>query len=207
MKIAVFGATSTVGRQVVEQALTQGHEVTAFTRSAAGVEQRHERLHIIEGDVLDTASVERAVVGQDAVLISLGAGRKGVIRAEGTRAVIEAMHRTGVKRLIAQTTLGVGDSRGNLNFLWKYVMFGMLLRQAYADHVQQEAYVRASDLDWTIVRPSAFTDGPRTGSYRRGFPADETGLALKIARADIADFMLEQLTDTSYLRQTPGISN
>ncbi|WP_406234055.1 NAD(P)-dependent oxidoreductase [Nocardia sp. NBC_01009] len=207
MKIAVFGATSTVGRQVVEQALAQGHEVTAFTRNAAGVEQRHERLHIIEGDVLDTASVERAVVGQDAVLVSLGAGRKGVIRAEGTRAVIEAMNRTGVKRLIAQTTLGVGDSRGNLNFLWKYVMFGMLLRQAYADHVQQEAYVRASDLDWTIVRPSAFTDGPRTGSYRRGFPADETGLALKIARADIADFMLEQLTDTSYLQQAPGISN
>ncbi|WP_328406868.1 NAD(P)-dependent oxidoreductase [Nocardia sp. NBC_00403] len=207
MKIAVFGATSTVGRQVVEQALAQGHEVTAFTRNAAGVGQRHERLHIIEGDVLDTTSVERAVVGQDAVLISLGAGRKGVIRAEGTRAVIEVMNRTGVKRLIAQTTLGVGDSRGNLNFLWKYVMFGMLLRQAYADHVQQEAYVRASDLDWTIVRPSAFTDGPRTGSYRRGFPADETGLALKIARADIADFMLEQLTDTSYLQQTPGISN
>ncbi|MFQ6326655.1 NAD(P)-dependent oxidoreductase [Nocardia sp. CWNU-33] len=207
MKIAVFGATSTVGRQAVEQALAQGHEVTAFTRNAAGVEQRHERLHIIEGDVLDTASVERAVVGQDAVLISLGAGRKGVIRAEGTRAVIEAMNRTGVKRLITQTTLGVGDSRGNLNFLWKYVMFGMLLRQAYADHVQQEAYVRASNLDWTIVRPSAFTDGPRTGSYRRGFPADETGLALKIARADIADFMLEQLTDTSYLQQTPGISN
>ncbi|MFD0365321.1 NAD(P)-dependent oxidoreductase [Nocardia sp. GCM10030253] len=207
MKIAVFGATSTVGRQVVEQALAQGHEVTAFTRSAAGVGQQHERLHIIEGDVLDTASVERAVVGQDAVLISLGAGRKGVIRAGGTRAVIEAMNRTGVKRLIAQTTLGVGDSRGNLNFLWKYVMFGMLLRQAYADHVQQEEYVRASDLDWTIVRPSAFTDGPRTGSYRRGFPSDETGLALKIARADIAEFMLEQLTDTSYLRQAPGISN
>ncbi|WP_327110619.1 SDR family oxidoreductase [Nocardia sp. NBC_01730] len=207
MRIAVFGATSTVGRLVVEQAVREGHEVTAFTRSAASVGQQHERLNIVEGDVLDTNSVERAVRGQDAVLISLGNGRKGVVRAEGTKAVIEAMSRTGVKRLICQTTLGVGDSRGNLNFLWKYVMFGLLLRQAYADHVEQEEYVRASDLDWTIVRPSAFTDGPRTGSYRRAFPAGEQGLALKIARADIADFMVEQLSDPTYLRQAPGISN
>ncbi|BDT93737.1 MULTISPECIES: NAD(P)-dependent oxidoreductase [Nocardia] len=207
MKIAVFGATGTVGRLVVERALREGHEVTAFTRSAAGVAQRHERLRVVEGDVLDTHSVQRAVEGQDAVLISLGNGRKGVVRAEGTKAIIAAMNRTGVERLICQTTLGVGDSRGNLNFLWKYVMFGLLLRPAYADHVQQEKYVEASDLDWTIVRPSAFTDGPATGSYRRGFPAGERGLTLKIARADIADFMVEQLTDTTYLRQAPGISN
>ncbi|MEV6137227.1 SDR family oxidoreductase [Nocardia sp. NPDC051990] len=207
MRIAVFGATSTVGRLVVEQALEQGHEVTAFTRNAASVQQRHERLQVVEGNVLDTSSVERAVAGQDAVLISLGAGRKGVIRAEGTRAVLEAMDRTGVKRLICQTTLGVGDSRGNLNFLWKYVMFGMLLREAYADHEKQEEYVRGSNLDWTIVRPSAFTDGPRTDTYRHGFPADTNGLSLKIARADIAAFMLTQLTDPTYTHLAPGISN
>ncbi|MFI9506724.1 NAD(P)-dependent oxidoreductase [Nocardia sp. NPDC052566] len=207
MKITVFGATSTVGRLVVEQALAQGHEVTAFTRNAAGVGTRHDRLRIIEGDVLDPAAVERAVIGQDAVLVSLGNGRKGVVRAEGTRAAIEAMERTGVKRLICQTTLGVGDSKPNLNFLWKYVMFGMLLRPAYADHVKQEEYVRTSALDWTIVRPSAFTDGPRTGTFRRGFGPNEKGLALKIARADIAAFMLEQLSDTTYIKQAPGISN
>ncbi|MFG1790237.1 NAD(P)-dependent oxidoreductase [Nocardia sp. NPDC049149] len=207
MKIAVFGATSTVGRLVVEQALAEGHEVTAFTRSAANIGQRHERLHVVEGNVLDTHSVERAVTGQDAVLVSLGAGRKGVIRAEGTRAVLEAMNRAGVKRLIVQTTLGVGDSKPNLNFVWKYLMFGMLLRAAYADHELQEVYVQASDLDWTIVRPSAFTDGPRTRAFRRGFPGDEKGLSLKISRADIADFMLEQLNDTTYLHKAPGISN
>ncbi|MGW5376261.1 NAD(P)-dependent oxidoreductase [Nocardia sp. NPDC003999] len=207
MRIAVFGATGTVGRLVVERALREGHEVTAFTRSAASVTQRHERLRVMEGDVLDTDSVQRAVEGQEAVLISLGNGRKGVVRAGGTKAIIDAMRRTGVKRLICQTTLGVGDSKGNLNFLWKYVMFGLLLRPAYADHVEQEEYVLASDLDWTIVRPSAFTDGPATGGYRRGFRADEPGLTLKISRADIADFMIEQLTDTTYLRQAPGISN
>lgn len=207
MRIAIFGATGTLGRHVVERALEQGHEVTVLTRDASRVGRQHERLHVIEGDVLDPTAVERAVTGQEAVLISLGNGRKGVVRAEGTRSVIEAMQRTGVKRLICQSTLGVGDSRPNLNFLWKYVMFGMLLRPAYADHVQQEEYVRASDLDWTIVRPSAFTDGPATGTYRRGFAADASGLALKISRADIAGFMLEQLTDRSYLHRAAAISN
>lgn len=207
MKIAVFGATGTVGRLVVAQALEQGHEVTAFTRNAAAITQQHERLGVIEGDVFDTHAAERAIIGQDAVIVALGDGRKGLVRAGGTRAVVEAMYRAGVKRLIVQSTLGVGDSRDNLNFLWKHLLFGMLLRKAYNDHVTQEALVRASQLDWTIVRPSAFTDGPRTGNFRVGFPGSEPGLTLKISRADIADFLLAQLTDRSYLFQTPGISH
>ncbi|MEV6770496.1 SDR family oxidoreductase [Nocardia sp. NPDC051030] len=207
MRIAIFGATGTIGRQVVAQALEAGHEVTALTRAAANMPIQHERLRLIVGDVLDPGVVERTVSGQDAVIVTLGAGRKGIVRAEGTRTVMEAMQRTGVKRLIVQSTLGVGDSRANLNFLWKYVFFGMLLRQAYADHVVQEDYVKASNLDWTIVRPSAFTDGPATGKFQRNVAPDAKGLSLKIARADIAAFILEQLTDTTYLRRTPGISN
>ncbi|MFB7720235.1 NAD(P)-dependent oxidoreductase [Nocardia sp. NPDC056100] len=207
MRIALFGATGTIGRQVVTQALAAGHEVTALTRDAANMPVTHERLHVVVGDVLDPAAVEQVVLGQEAVIVALGAGRKGVVRAEGTRVIIEAMQRTGVKRLICQSTLGVGDSKGNLNFLWKYVFFGMLLRQAFADHVRQEQYVQASNLDWIIVRPSAFTDGPATGAYRRGFGPSEPGLSLKISRADIAAFLLEQLTDDTYVRRTPGISN
>lgn len=207
MRIAVFGATGTVGRHIVEQALERGYEVTALTRDASRIARTHERLHVVEGDVLDPGAVERAVIGQDAVLVALGNGRKGVVRAEGTRTVVEAMNRTGVKRLICQSTLGAGDSRANLNFLWKYIMFGLLLRPAYADHQQQEACIRASDLDWTIVRPSAFTDGPRTGTYRRGFGSDEPGLSLKISRADIAEFLLDQLTDRTYVHKAPGISH
>ncbi|MBL1072823.1 SDR family oxidoreductase [Nocardia sp. 2] len=207
MRIAIFGATGTVGRQVVEQALAQGHEVTALTRSAANLAIAHDRLRIVQGDVLDPNSVERAVSGQDAVIVTLGNGRKGVIRAEGTRTVMEAMNRMGVKRLIVMSSLGVGSSRGNLNFLWKYVLFGMLLRTAYADHEQQERYVLASDLDWTVVRPAAFTDDPATGTFQRDVAPDAKGLKLKISRADIAAFLLEQLTDPRYVHRTPGISN
>ena len=155
---------------------------------------------------MDSLSVEKAVRGQDVVLCSLGAGTKGTIRSEGTKNIIRAMEKVGVPRLICQSTLGVGDSRGNLNFFWKYIMFGGLLRQAYADHVSQEEYVRQSHLDWMIVRPGAFTDGSRTGEYRHGFPGIDKTTKLKISRADVADFMLKLLADNKYLHKTPGLS-
>lgn len=206
MRVLVFGATGSVGRQVVEQGLARGHEVTAFVRDPSGLDVAHEKLTVFRGDVLDASSVKRAVRGQEAVLCSIGAGRKGGVRSEGTRNIIRAMEGAGVRRLVCQTTLGAGESSGNLNFFWKHVMFGLLLRGAFADHQQQEAHVRRSDLDWTIVRPAAFTDGGRTGEYRHGFPPSKQGLELKISRADVADFMLNQLTDEHYLRQTPGLS-
>lgn len=206
MKVLVFGATGSVGRHVVEQGLARGHEVTAFVRDSSGLDVEHGGLTVFRGDVLDGASVERAVRDQEAVLCSIGAGRKGRVRSEGTRNIVRAMEETGVRRLVCQTTLGAGESRGNLDFFWKHVMFGLLLRDAFADHEQQEVYVRESTLDWTIVRPAAFTDGGRTGEYRHGFPSTKKGLKLKISRADVAGFMLDQLTDDTHLRQTPGLS-
>jgi putative NADH-flavin reductase len=85
-------------------------------------------------------------------------------------------------------------------------MFGLLLRRAYADHVSQDHYVKESRLDWTIVRPGAFTDGNHTGVYRHGFPSTDRTITGKISRADVADFMLKQLTDRTYLHETPGLS-
>ena len=111
-----------------------------------------------------------------------------------------------MKRLICQTTLGVGDSAATLNFFWKYIMFGVFLRDAFADHELQEQQIRESDLDWTIIRPAAFTDGPARNDYRHGFSGAATGLKLKISRTDVAGFMLKQLGDNRYLRQAPGLS-
>lgn len=206
MRVLVFGATGSVGRRVVEQGLARGHEVTAFVRDPSKIGVAHERLTVFRGDVLDGASVERAVLGQEAVLCSIGAGRKGGVRSEGTRNIVRAMEGAGVRRLVCQSTLGAGESSGNLDFFWKHVMFGFLLRGASADHERQEAHVKGSDLDWTIVRPAAFTDGGRTGEYRHGFPPSKKGLKLKISRADVAGFMLDQLTNDTYLRRTPGLS-
>lgn len=212
MKIIVFGATGTLGRHVVIEALEQGHEVTAFTRSGKFEYAKFEHINsdmlsVIKGDVFEPFAVSQAVVGHDAVICALGAGRKGTVRTIGTKHITEAMKIHGVKRFVCLSSLGVGDSVGNLNFLWKHIMFGLLLRPAYHDHHSQEAIVKTSGLDWIIARPSAFSDGPKTGKYQHGFsPKKRDGLALKVSRSDAAHFMVQQLAQDAYLRQTPAIS-
>lgn len=147
------------------------------------------------------------MTGSDAVVVVLGAGAKGGIREHGTRTVIEAMQCAGVRRLVCQSTLGAGDSRGNFAFKWKYLMFGLLLRQAYADHQRQEEVVRESDLDSTIVRPSAFTDDVGGGDYQVGFGPDAKGLSLTIARTEVASFLLREVADPAYLRRAVAVSH
>lgn len=205
MNITIFGATGTIGRLVVAQALERGDAVTAFTRDAAKIGTRHPDLEVIEGDVTDPTACAPAVKDADAVVIALGAGRKGEVREAGTRAVVSAMERAGRGRLVCQSTLGVGSSRANLDLVWKYVMFGALLRAAYADHVRQERVVKGSGLDWTIVRPSAFADRS-PGPVRHVFDGSEKGLALKIGRADLAAFLLAQTRDDTYRHRAVSLS-
>jgi len=120
---------------------------------------------------------------------------------------VKAMEDLGVGRLVCQTTLGVGDSWANLNFFWKYIMFGFLLKRAFQDHELQEDYIRESNLDFTIVRPSAFTNGPPTRDLKVGFNADIRNLSLKIPRADIAYFMVAQLSSDKFIKKNVSISN
>ncbi|PRY69353.1 putative NADH-flavin reductase [Glaciihabitans tibetensis] len=206
MKVIVFGGTGSVGRLVVEQALERGHEVTVFTRNAESVTREQARLTVVEGNVFEIGEVASAIEGHNAVIVTLGNGSKGDVRSKGTASIVAAMHQVGVRRLIVQSTLGVGDSWDNLDFMWKRVMFGFLLRRAYSDHVEQERVTRASGLEWTIARPAAFVDGPRTGQYRLGFGPDDAKTSLKIARADVADFVVSQLTDDAWLGQTPALA-
>ena len=208
MKLLIFGSTGSTGRLLVEQALEQGHQVTAFARTPTKLDIEHDNLEVVQGDVLDSPSVEQAVQGQDAVVCILGAGQKlaGTIRSEGTRHIVRAMEKKGIKRFICQSTIGAGDSWGSLNFFWKYIMFGFILRNVLADHERQEKVVKHSRLDWTIVRPGSFVDGPLTGQYRHGFPGTDKSSKLKISRPDVADFILKQLADDSSIHQTPSLS-
>jgi putative NADH-flavin reductase len=116
------------------------------------------------------------------------------------------MQSNGVKRLICQSTLGTGESNENLNFFWKNIMFGWFLKKIFLDHELQEKYVRDSNLDWTIVKPGAFTNGELTGNYIHGFGPKQKSLRLKISRADVADFLLKQIENTSYFYKSPGLS-
>ena len=209
MKVIVFGATGTVGKLAVARMLKDGHEVTAFARRPERIGLADPALSLWSGDAFDPAAVAEAVRGHDAVVITIGAGmsRKSLIRSQGTMNVIQAMQAHGVRRLICQSTLGAHESWSNLNFFWKRIMFGALLRPVFRDHELQENLVRASGLDWTIVRPSAFTDEPATGGFKENFGPDMRRLKLKIARADLADFLSRQLGEATYLRRAVAISN
>ncbi|WP_103867388.1 NAD(P)-dependent oxidoreductase [Aquimarina sp. I32.4] len=209
MKVLVFGATGTIGKHLLEQLLQSGYAVTAFCRNASKLSQfAHGNLTIAEGDVLQLDTINKAMTDQDVVIIALGSGksRKSIVRSEGTKNIITAMKNNNIRRLICQTTLGAGDSNGNLNFFWKHIMFGWFLKGVFLDHELQEQYVKNSRLDWTIVRPGSFTDGKKTGRYLHGFEPNDTSITLKISRADVADFIIKQIKDQTYLYQTPGLS-
>ena len=208
MQIIIFGATGSLGSHVARQALEKGYSVTAFTRNPEKLQDLNSpNLSTIRGDVNNLADVEKAIKDKQAVLCALGDGNKGKVRGPGTLNIIEAMAKLGVRRLICQTTLGLGDSWNNLNFFWKHAMFGFLLKKAFIDHQLQEKYILNSKLDYTIVRPSAFTNGDLTQHYKVGFNDKFKDLSLNIARADVADFMLRQLTSNEFAGKSVSISN
>jgi putative NADH-flavin reductase len=211
MNVIIFGATGATGKHLVTQALEQGHQVTAFVRDPSKVQVHHPKLKLVKGDVLDPGAVAQAIPGHEAVLNSIGmpANKTGVLRSQGTQNIITGMEKAGVKRLICQTSLGYGDSRPVLDrtpFVFKYIIVPFLLKKGFADHALQEEYIKHSTLDWVIVRPGNLTDGPLTRHYKHGFAPTDKTVTVKISRADVADFMLRQLTSPVYLHQTPGLS-
>ena len=206
MKIVIFGATGGTGRELVKQALQQNHEVTAFARTPAKLDAlKHANFKIAAGDVVNFDDVEKAVAGRDAVLSALGspslkAGDTTV--SDGTRNIITAMEKSGVRRFVCETSLGVGDSYGQPGFIFTRIFVPLLLKNVFADKEIQERDIRSSNLEWIIVRPGRLTNGARTGQYRDGMDKQISG---SISRADVADFMLKQLASDQYLRQTPAI--
>jgi putative NADH-flavin reductase len=208
MKLVAFGATGGTGRAIVAQGLEQGHVVTAFVRNPAAVTTKHERLKLVQGNVLDYPSVQAAVQGQDAVLSALGVRklRKNSILSDGTKNILRAMGQHGVRRFVCESSLGVGDSLGQLGWVFNLFILPLFLRNIFSDKEVQEQSIRQSGLDWIIVRPAVLTNGPRTRVYRSGFGSTDRTIRGKVSRADVADFMLRQLTDDTYLRKTPGLS-
>lgn len=205
MKILIVGATRGIGRQLLEQALASGHSVTALARNPQRLAAQHERLRLLKGDILDPGSVAAAMTGQDAVCCTIGVKtpwEQAAVFAEGTRQLLQAMKKAGVRRLICVTGIGAGDSKGHGGFLYDRIFYPLLLRAVYADKDRQESLIKASDVDWTIVRPGFLTNGPLTGNYR--VLTELTGItAGRISRADVAHFILKELESKRHLRQTP----
>lgn len=208
MNLLIFGPTSGTGRVLIEQALDQGHDVTMFVRNPDALTTKHPSLTFRIGNVSDYGSVEAAIRGKDAVLSAsdTNAPDEDTTSAQGMKNIITAMEKLGVRRLISESSLGVGDSKGQLGFFYNLLLIPLLLHKVFADKEIQEKYIKNSTLDWVIVRPATRTNGPRTGAYRSGFGVTDKSIKRKVSHADVADFMLKQLTDDTYVRKTPGIS-
>jgi putative NADH-flavin reductase len=205
MKILILGATGATGQLIVRDATASGHYVVALARSKAS--SNLPGAEVIEGDARDEGTLARALNGCDAVVSALGTGmglREVDLLTVATRALVAAMTRTGVRRLVCISALGVGDSRNHGGFVFDRLFQPLLLGPAYKDKERQEAAIRASSLDWVIVRPAMLTNGAARGRIRA--TTDLAGVnGGKIARADVAQFVLEQLTTDTWLRQTPVI--
>jgi putative NADH-flavin reductase len=205
MKLLIIGATRGIGFQLLEQALQVGHAVTALVRDPNKMPRQYEGLRVVLGDILNLESVQRAMVEQEAVCVTIGTGitwKPVTVFSQGTRNVLEAMRRQGVRRLICITGIGAGDSKGHGGFLYDRLFNPLLLKSIYEDKDRQEALIRASETEWTIVRPGFLTNGPLTKKYQ--VITDLTGVTSgKISRADVAHFILEELAVHRYLGQTP----
>ncbi len=208
-RVLIIGATGGTGRQLIAQALERGYAVTALVRRPAALGIDHPRLKVVQGNILDYASVEAAVSGQDGVVSALGHKRffyPTRILSEGTQNLLRAMEAHGVKRLVCETTLGIGDSAGRMGVYYTFFLIPLILPFYFWDKTRQERLVAESRVNWIIVRPGVLTNGAKRGRYRHGRAIGSYAGTARISRADVADFMLNQLEDNTYLSGAPGVS-
>lgn len=208
MKILVIGAGGATGEQVVNQAVEQGYQVTAFVHDAKAYEAPGG-VRVVPGDVLDAGTVANAVAGQDAVIDCLGGHtpwKETHLEINAARNVIEAMKQHGVKRLMVVSAIGVGDTKELVPGWYEKLIMPTLLRGAMKDKEEMEPEVQASGLDWTLVRPGHLIGGERTGNVQLFQPAPGV-TAHKITRADVAAFMLDALAEDKYIGEAVNIAS
>jgi len=209
--VLIVGASRGIGVETVRLALEAGHSVRALARSATSIRLHDPRLEKLDGDALDQQMIERALPGIDAVIQTLGVSPRPELILSGTRLfsvatriLVDAMEARSVKRLISVTGLGAGNSRGRGGLLYDAALW-LFLGRVYADKDAQEWIIRRSRLDWTIVRPTVLTTGPRTGAYRVLVDARDWRSGF-ISRADVADFLVTQIGDASLIHKTPVLT-
>jgi putative NADH-flavin reductase len=208
MKLVIFGASGRTGQHLVQQALDAGHQVTAFVRSPQKLGISHPELTIVQGDVTDAAAVAKAVAGNDVVLSALGPTRTSGMDMLQTAArnILKAMHQHGLQRVIAVTGAGVKDAHDQPQLLNR-VMSGLLkllAKRVRADSLGSANLLRESGLDWTMVRVPVLTDGPSAGEPWVGYVGK--GMGSRVARCDVAAFMLQQAADATYIQKAPVVT-
>ncbi|MBL3570150.1 NAD-dependent epimerase/dehydratase family protein [Rhodovulum sp. BSW8] len=208
MKLLVIGASKGIGLETVRYALGRGHDVRAFARRAEGIAIDDPKLEKVTGDAGDAAAVKAAVQGVDAVVMTLGLPktlpammRKTTLFSDATRVLLPAMKSSGVRRLLAVTGFGAGDSKAKMSTVEK-LGFKALLERAYADKTAQERLIRESGLDWTIARPGILTSTAPSHAYDV-LVEPETWHNGLISRGDVAHFLVHAAEDASHIGEAP----
>lgn len=207
-RLLIIGGTGGTGQELVAQALERGYEVTALVRDPARLPIADPRLTVVRGDVLDYACVEAAMRGQEAVVCALGHKRffyPTRILSEGTRHLLRAMETHGVRRLVCETSLGIGGSAGRLGLYYTLFVVPVILPFYYWDKTRQERLIAASGLDWVVVRPGLLNHRAKRGTVRHGHEIGSFLWTVRVSRADVAAFMLDQVVDDAYLGTAPGV--
>lgn len=204
--LIVFGASGGTGAAVVRLALRRGHAVSAFVRSPAGLTDRPAGLRVIEGDVFDAGAVARALPGHDAVVSALGTRpwRHTDVCSVGTRHIVAGMPAAGIRRIVVVSSIGAGETGASAGAAIKLAA-RTVLKRALADKTVMEDELRASGLDWVIVRPTLLSNGKPDGPVRAATDGSIGGGS--IARAAVAEFVLAQLTADTWLRRAPVITS
>ena len=211
MKLTVFGATGQTGKEVVAQALEEGDEVVAYARNPAKLGIANDRLTVVQGELSDRGQIERAIAGADAVVSTLGprGGSRDKPLTRGMQNIVAAMDKLGVRRIIITSTLSAKDQNDKPELRARALVFlvKLAMRPAYDEVVSVADTLRASDLDWTILRMTMLNNKPKSGKVSAGYLGRSEVAASFIARADIAGFILLCLREGKYVRQAPAISN
>jgi putative NADH-flavin reductase len=206
MRILIFGASGQTGRELVTQAMQRGHSVTAFARQPGKLTVAGSNVRVVQGNVANKDDVAAAVPGHDAIVSCLGVGvpfKPDPDVVTGIGHIVSEAQRHNVRRLIYQSFIGVRESRSAVGFVLRFIA-PIPLRHEIADHEAKEALVKASPLDWTIVRPPKLTNGPRA-RYRAGENISTIFPVPTLSRADVAHFMLEELAEPKFVRKAPRL--
>jgi putative NADH-flavin reductase len=198
-----LGASGGVGRCILRQGLARGHGFRAQTRDAARLANQPPGIEVVAADPTDAAALRTLVAGQEAVIMSLGTapGRRTTLFSDVTAKLIAAMTDAGIRRLVAITGVGAGETRGHGGFVYDRIVYPLLTRPFYRDKDRQEELIRRSNLDWVIVRPAPFKATVGAAPLQAITDVRRDTVLRRITHDEVASFVVDQLTSDRYLRQ------
>lgn len=206
MRVAVIGAAGSTGKLIVKHALRQAHDVTAVVRDPAKMTDV-AGAKVVRADMMNIDELAAAIAGHDAVVFAAGPPhmKASTVRTDGARNTVAAMKRAGIKRLIAISGLGAGETREHMGFFVSKIIVPLILGRLLADQNGLEQAIRASDLDWTLVRPGEMKDEGSKGGVK--VSQDGTGISMNVSRDDVAKFIVDELTASRHIRNAPSLGH